>query len=350
MPSWTPQHSLVLSLLLDEVVGTQKAISIRKDFCKIYDCLSSSLCPIYFTGSKAEGLDLPGSDEDCMHDINYMFRITVTQSLREMTPSSTDTILFVETENIQSGFALLQFVNEIKDPILLLASQFIRGRRYLSSNLFLDVQTSRPTYWLDTTSFVRQGPSIEMWTEYGNKSSSGMDNVLSIHCQFWPNSASEWIHRSRPFGWPNSCDISSIIDFGCHLVPIGFPLSHFKFIEWRISFSIAEKILVGSFSHVQMQCYAVMKIILKEFIKVRCSSKNYVLCSYFIKTFLFWKFETTDGNFWRADNLRECIKSLLSCFCSCIQEGSLKHYFFPKFNLLSVKLTRAAQRESCCRY
>ena len=94
-----------------------------------------------------------------------------------------------------------------------------------------------------------------------------------------------------------------------------------------------------------MQCYAVMKIILKEFIKKKCSPKNQVLCSYFIKTFLFWKFETTDTNFWQEDNFRECIERSISDFAQCLHDGELRHYFIPRFNLLSVKLTREAQRE-----
>ena len=108
---------------------------------------------------------------------------------------------------------------------------------------------------------------------------------------------------------------------------------------------MAERELVWSFNHVQIQCYAIMKIILKEFINVRCSPQNQVLCSYFIKTFLFWKYEATELTFWRTDNLRECVKYLISEFCNCIQEGMLRHYFIPSFNLLSIKLTRAAQIE-----
>ena len=108
---------------------------------------------------------------------------------------------------------------------------------------------------------------------------------------------------------------------------------------------LAERALVWSFNHIQMQCYALMKILLKEFIKVKCNPQNQVLCSYFIKTFLFWKYETTELNFWREDNLRECMKFLLSEFSKCIRQGVIRHYFIPKFNLLSVKLTRAAQIE-----
>ena len=39
------------------------------------------------------------------------------------------------------------------------------------------------------------------------------------------------------------------------------------------------------------------------------------------------------------------MKFLLSEFSKCIREGALRHYFIPRFNLLSVKLTQAAQIE-----
>ena len=126
-----------------------------------------------------------------------------------------------------------------------------------------------------------------------------------------------------------------------------FPLLCFtrKLAEWRISFSVAERTLVWSFNHIQMQCYAVMKILLKEFIKKKCSPQNQVLCSYFIKTFLFWKYETMQLDFWSEQNFRECIMFLLIEFSNCIREEKLMHYFIPKFNLLSVKLTQAAKIE-----
>ena len=222
--------------------------------------------------------------------------------------------------------------------------QYTQGITYFSSNMYIEfkLQIEKMRSPPERT-FNRQGPSIECLTPYDDD--TGTDNVLSIHCKFWPNCASEWIMRPRCFGWPTPHDISSIKDFGCHLVPVGHPHSDTKLNEWRISFSIAERTLVWSFNYIQIQCYAVMKIILKEFIKKKCTQQNFVLCSYFIKTFLFWKFETTALRFWCPENFRNCIKFLLIEFSKCIREGRLSHYFIPVFNLLSVKLTREAQNE-----
>ena len=173
----------------------------------------------------------------------------------------------------------------------------------------------------------------------------GLDHVTCIHCSFWPSVASEWVDRTRASGWPSEDAINKIVDFGFHLVPIGYPHSPMKMMEWRISFSVAERLLVWSFSHTQLQMYAILKLILKEFIKPKCSTENYVLCSYFIKTFLFWKFEETERSFWKIEKFRDCLKFLMNEFCMILRDGTLKHYFIPIFNLFEVKLTREAQLE-----
>ena len=217
--------------------------------------------------------------------------ITVTQTLDENNSTSNHSIFYMSTENVFPCFALLQHVPQT--PMysqLYQLSQNMNGLRYLSSDL---VVQDAVLFWNKSTITMtgttkRQGPSAKSWLGSGDFIfECGTDSVNSIHCAFWPNVASEWLHRPRHFGWPTSQDMSSIIDFGFHMVPIGHPQLATKEMEWRISFSWAERTLVWSFNHVQIQCYAVMKIILKEFIKVRCKPQNQVLCSYFIKNFSF---------------------------------------------------------------
>ena len=351
MASWTPQYSTLLSQLLDIEFGTQEMIKTRQDYCKLNDCIYSTALPTnrYYTGSKAEGLDLPGSDDDYMYEMNSTYHIKVIQSLDENTSISPYSTFLMSTENIRLGFALLQHVPPTPlHPVLSRASQDMNGSLHLSSDLYEQHIIERFQSYIRDTCFngvittQRQGPSTETSNPPGKEPN---DNVECIYCPFWPNEASEWRDRPRHFGWPTPNDLMSIADFGFHLVAVGHPNSETKLMEWRISFSIAERTLVWSFSHVQMQCYALMKIILKQFIKVRCNPQNQILCSYFIKTFLFWKYETTEANFWREDNLRECMKYLFTEFSKCIREGLLRHYFIPRFNLLSVKVTPAAQRE-----
>ena len=345
MASWIPERSATLSLLLDEVVGTAEMVKTRQEYCKIFDYMRSSIrtTAVYYTGSKAEGLDLPGSDDDYMLDINDDLNIKVMQTVQDTHDSSSQNILHVCTENVPPGFAILRLDAHCHDPFLLSVSRGINGVPHLSSVLFMRECLLNENQTNSTISI--QGPSLESWGEYANTSESGVDNVPSIHCPFWPSGAVEWIRRPRHYGWPTSSDKADITNFGCHLVPVGHPLSPRKEMEWRISFSVAERTLVWAFNHIQMQCYAILKIILKEFIKVNCSPQNYVLCSYFIKTFLFWKFENTETTFWCVENFRDCIMFLLREFRQCIQDGILRHYFFLSFNLLSIKLTGDAQKE-----
>ena len=97
-----------------------------------------------------------------------------------------------------------------------------------------------------------QGPSREMWTIFDNINESGIDMVPSIRCQFWASAAMEWIHRPRHYGWPSLRDREEIVRFGFHLVPVGHPLSPMKEIQWRISFSIAERTLVCKCNAIQI--------------------------------------------------------------------------------------------------
>ena len=238
---WTPEDSRVLSQLLDQVVGTPEEIDIRQDYCRLRDCIESELQQqnIYFTGSKAEGLDLPGSDLDYMHDINNDHNITVIQSLDENPNISPLCIFLMCTDNTHPGFALLQHVPNVHlimiKPCIHKALKNLYGSQYFSSDLFVDKHSVGNDGEGDITK--RQGPSLEHWGKYSDKSDSGVDHVGSIHCAFWPNEATEWTNRVRNFNWPKPSDISSIIKFGFHLVPVGHPHSDRKTMEWRISFS-----------------------------------------------------------------------------------------------------------------
>ena len=334
-----------MSALLDNVTGTEEIVRIRHDFCKIRDCIASvnrDNVDWYYTGSKAEGVHLPGSDNDYMFDINDNLDIDVSESLQDLLQSTRRNKLLIITDNVPPAFAMLKCVTlDLQDPFLLRSAvQMSNDETYLSSQKLV----SSPWPYESTTESRIQGPSVETWDLYANTYESGNDHVPSILCKCWPISSAEWKDRPRHYGWPSQHDKEYIEQFGCHLVPIGHPLSARKSLEWRLSFSIAERALVWSFNHTQMQCYAVMKLILKEYIKTKCAEKyKSVLCSYFIKTFLFWQFESTDQSFWQTANLSGCILSLFHEFYNCIQTGVLRHYFVPRFNLLEIKLTPDAK-------
>ena len=222
MADWSPEHNTYLSTLLDDVTGTEESVKIRQDFCKIHDCIMSidpDIVNVYYTGSKAEGLDLPGSDDDYMIDINNLFDIEVSESLHDLIRSTRRNKLLIITDNVPPAFAKLKCVT-LQNPLLLRSAVPLNDEAYLSSQQVVS------SIWMQTektkTSRI-QGPSVELWNEYMNTSESGQDNVPSILCKFWPTSASEWKDRPRHYGWPSQHDKEYIEQFGCHLVPVGHP-------------------------------------------------------------------------------------------------------------------------------
>ena len=347
MTNWTPACSVLLSQLMDDVVGTEEMVQIRRDYCKIFDCIELIRTNVntYYTGSKAEGLDLPGSDDDSMHDINDVFRMQVIQTEQDAPAATHRNVFVMSTENIPPCFVMLRSVSTIRDRDLLNACQAMNNSLYLSSYLYIHNATAVLTETFPHLIINSQGPSAEQWNPYMERSQSGTDTVDSIRCSFWPDAAREWQSRPRKHSWPFPSDLKPVVDFGFHLVPVGHPHSDTNMMEWRISFSVAERTLVWSFNHVKMQCYAVMKLILKKYVNPHCSPPYRVLCSYFIKTFLFWEYEETDPSYWCKEIYRECVMRLLSDFRECVRLRSLKHNFIPSFNLLSVKMTDEAQKE-----
>ena len=353
MSSWIPAHSLLLSRMLNEVTGTCDMVHIRQDCCKTMDSKDFTRAGknMYFTGSKAEGLSLPGSDDDAMYEINAIYDLKIKQASSNELFINRKHVFLMDTDNVRPGFAMLRSLSNIQSNDLMDAMQLINGTMYLSSFLllqnrkqtFLDM-VYRETGYKDVVADT-QGPSVELNVECLDESDSGIDNVSCIHCPFWPDTAAEWITRPRRSRWPSSTKISTIKEFGFHLVPKGNLLSDLNMMEWSISFAVAERALVWSFSHVQMQFYAVMKLIFKEYIKRNCKSENYILSSYLIKTFLFWTFEDKNESFWQGENFMECLQYLLSGFFKCLCEGVLRHYFIPRYNLFEIKLTPRNQSE-----
>ena len=347
MSSWTTIHSILLSLLLDDVVGTEEMVRIRQEYCRALDCIHSSgtIINTYYTGSKAEGLDIPGSDKDFMVDIDKLHDIKVIQTEENIQDAYDKNLVVMSTENVHPCFTMLRSVTQIWDSELLISCQDIDNSLYLSSYLYVHNAQLVYNEVCPDKATTRQGPSMEGWNSYMDRSQSGNDLVYSIHCAFWPDAARQWQSRAREYSWPSQRDLKTVVDFGFHLVPVGHPDSSTNMMEWRISFSVAERTLVWSFNHIQMQCYAVMKLILKEFINPHCSPPSRVLYSYFIKTFLFWEYEQIDPSYWCNENLRECVMRLILNFHECMRVKSLKHYFIPSFNLLSVKMTDEVQME-----
>ena len=188
MSNWTSARSILLSQLLDDVVGTEEMVHIRQDFCRIFDCINSTLDTsnnnTYYTGSKAEGLDLPGSDDDVMIDINNLAKLLIIQQIQDVSTLVQRNDFYMKTENAPPCFVMLKSLNEVQCSYLFDACQLLDNAIYLSSYLLVHNNASSIDKTLVDETFTKQGPSIERGSPYMDTSQPGIDNVLSIYCQF----------------------------------------------------------------------------------------------------------------------------------------------------------------------
>ncbi|VDI31978.1 Hypothetical predicted protein [Mytilus galloprovincialis] len=162
-----------------------------------------------------------------------------------------------------------------------------------------------------------------------------MDMAMCLKCDQWVSHAQPWISRPRLI-WPSPELISKITLFGTLFVPIGNKGSLNENLQWRISFSVAEKVLIYSFSHTQLLCYALLKILLKEIVNEKEELKD-LLCSYFLKTVMFWMSEENEISVWRPDNIIPCFMACLKRLIYCIEYSTLLHYFIPDNNLFYLR-------------
>ncbi|XP_069107323.1 cyclic GMP-AMP synthase-like receptor 2 [Argopecten irradians] len=161
------------------------------------------------------------------------------------------------------------------------------------------------------------------------------DLVPVIYCRFLPADYDEWCNRNRNHNWPPPWIIEATKKQGCLLVGVGHPASDTPAIEWRLSLSKTEFLLTKSFNHVQMKCYVMMKLVLKRIIQPQMKDP---LSSYHVKTVMFWMSEEREEQFWRPDNLAECLISSFKKLKDYVDNKNCPNYFLTDVNLLDGKL------------
>jgi hypothetical protein len=321
-------------------VGTPSEVRIRRD---VEDTEEVVERPVMImrgldrmeSGSHREGFRLRTSDIDIMHWLaNHKVICDLSQIGLYRIPQHT--VILMEWEDLPPGFTRLKLITDSYDARIRSSSVNQNGEQYISSELF------RRSF----TEYSRNlHPALQSCVQHGPCASYVVNGIKEVDEAFclasphWPVLALPWIDRCRQKQWPSDDVLRDIVRCGFHVVPIGSDPS--KGDEWRISFSQAEQNLVYSMNHVQFMCYGLMKIFLKEVINAEVNDP--ILCSYFMKTILFWAIREDSSLIWTADNFLsnfwQCFK-LLICW---IQRGECPNFFIPQNNMFRVKVTGAAQ-------
>ena len=272
---------------------------------------------ILHTGSSGEGLGILGNDSDIMYEFLS----------RKLKFENTDEpeFLFIDTKNCPPGFChvIIKKINLLfyKFNIYFDETFTIEGVDYLRrDNFILSLMTDQPLL----KNGIQNGPAV---------TSGNADYVPTLKCSGWPEECNTYFNRARY--WPEQIKLDEIFNKGMHIVgTASTDIPPAIFIEFRLSFSLAEKTLIRDLSMIQFITYYFLKI-LKDWLKTQNGSGDYIIKSYFIKTIFLWNCEKVPKDSWTKTNFLLNAKQCISELCSCFKKKNLPHLFLNNCNLLA---------------
>ncbi|XP_065943126.1 uncharacterized protein [Magallana gigas] len=316
-------------------VGTSQEVAIRRESQDIRDMVERRVTPddgiiMMMSGSRREGFDLKGSDLDYMYWYNN-HRVIMDMSQSEYYNTANKTLILSDSSESPPGFTLLQLLTPSRYREVRSSCVRMNGRVYISSSIYRQL----------TCSAVHPNSTVHGPCGSGVRAGVEYDTAVCFVSDFRPLSASSWIDRCH--SWPDPEVVDDIVRNGCHLVAIGHPLGPHENEEWRISFSRAEYKLVYSMSHCQFLTYGLLKLFLKEVLNQQSEETNKLLCSYHMKTTVFWAIQQNTLPHWCPQNLLAgfwiCFKLLLKW----VYKGICPNFFSPQNNMFLTKVYGSAQ-------
>ncbi|XP_076072025.1 cyclic GMP-AMP synthase-like receptor 2 [Mytilus galloprovincialis] len=313
--------------LCQNIVGTDHCVKTIRHMNSARDnATSGEFQTVITSGSFGEGLDMKGSDLDMMYVSKH---IEVYEYLKpRLSPNIT--YLSMRTDDVKPGFTHL-LVEKSDDQYFSKNCEEHNGIQYVSSSLYKQHMISKAIVQRQ----VIHGPCIS--DEQGT-----YDLAYCLHCKTWISPAEQWIRRSSNNSWPSKDVKRSIVKHGVLFVPIGVKGSPKEDKEWRISFSVGEKLLIHCFTHTQLLCYALLKILLKDVIDTYQECKD-LLCSYFLKTIMLWISEELPQSVWKPQNLIPCFLRCLSRLVYCVEYSICLNYFIPENNMFENRIEGQAR-------
>ncbi len=170
------------------------------------------------------------------------------------------------------------------------------------------------------------GPSVTLL----NRGKDERDICRAIHFNSWPEISNEFISRERFSCWPHSNLIKAVVRCGHHVAPVGRAQSSSRELEWRVSFSLAERHLARNLPPGSRGVYVYIKLLHTFYLKRPAG-----LSTYCLKNMLFWICEKVSKDMWTENRLLDMVKLFLDELYHALIQGCIRHYFIPTANLLS---------------
>ncbi|XP_053393866.1 uncharacterized protein LOC128555499 isoform X2 [Mercenaria mercenaria] len=320
-------------VLLD-VVGTEKDIRSRQEIFKYMGMINSfgDRDSISISGgSLSEGFDLKGSDEDIM----LVLKNVDVLPIDEKATLDKDTLrVNMQEDELRPGYASL-FLSEDQESFV---NNEENSRRTEILNIKRSLQKSGGKCIVASARFRGQF-IIPGNTSHGPCISDGVfDFAISLHGSLWPRIAKQRVTTCTSKRWLSDKLVNELLTDGCMYVPVG-PRHYYSGTLWRMSFAIAEKRLILSMRHIHWLCYGLLKVVFKEGLGKTLTDKD-IICSYYLKTCLFWLTEETDNDekIWNKDNLFTCYMMCLDQLIKWVETCNCPNYMIPDNNMFKGKV------------
>ncbi|XP_069113494.1 cyclic GMP-AMP synthase-like receptor 2 isoform X1 [Argopecten irradians] len=331
--SWMLYH------ILDRYIGSRQVVAIRRKTTLLFDQIAQRTkhpVKIFSTGSSAEGMEMKGSDMDYMMIDSYVKVLSGDEDVRCVEDSPEKTVFVMRDTNSRPGYVILQLVNLGEEGCTHMADSIVSvgDQQFISSEIYTHL-------YAESGNMETHGPAVSLMKEHDDNEAKGdFDFSHSFPCTSWPRQANEWRNRPRLYGWPNETLRYQIVKGGCHLVPVGDKTSSGAFLQWRISFTTAERKLIHSLTHVQFLVYGLLKYLLKQIADAlkQLLGDTEVVSSYILKTTVFYAVENTPESFWKEENIFHGFMFCIKILIYWVHAGYCPNYFISNNNMIFGKV------------
>ncbi|XP_021370379.1 uncharacterized protein LOC110461284 [Mizuhopecten yessoensis] len=307
------EKSWILHHILDRYIGSPEEVETRRRRVLQLELITCGRLVTFYTGGGAEGIRLKGSDTDTMLIDNNVIVLCPFQDSSIPQDSKDKTVFMMRDADSRPGYVNLELVNQGPTRNKLINYSIVRdGNAFFISSEMCRRNLADSAGNMTNSIMETHGPAVTL-TSVQSKTQFDHDLVVAFHCTRWPREAYEWVSRPRQHSWPDKSLRDEIVQGGWHLVPVGDRTSADTFLQWRISFTTAERKLIHSLTHTQFLIYGLLKYFLKQIsdrLKPIFGDED-ILSSYIMKTVMFYAVESTPGSLWQEKNTFFCF---MLCF------------------------------------
>ncbi|XP_045156543.2 uncharacterized protein LOC123523025 [Mercenaria mercenaria] len=277
----------------------------------------------YMFGSNTEGTTTCGLESDvdtllCIKFYNVMqhtseFKLNMLQNLMMINSEASPGYCFLQIAGYDDSVILSNPINTYKDKA---------GRTLLKNTM-----NNYAAGMVGLKGMDVHGPSLASNAYLGYRAE---DTVTAFPCTSWPKVAQSWLSAPSKGQWPSGELKKVCANKKCFVVPVASRGSKYRDLEWRISFSLAERYLMFSLNITQIRCYVLMKMILKSYLNL----EGDFLSSYMCKTVLFHCVENEDPNIWQEQNQIKCLNYCCKKLKEFVRDRNCPHFILRENNLM----------------